>query len=43
MCDFLQDEVLFDNWNAIFHNGRMKDNVSIYSFNGKDVLRDNTW
>nr|XP_054603584.1 collagen alpha-1(XVIII) chain [Nothobranchius furzeri] len=39
----LKDEVLFDNWNAIFSDGRMKDNVSIYSFNGKDVVRDDTW
>uniref|UniRef100_A0A3Q2GRG5 Collagenase NC10/endostatin domain-containing protein n=1 Tax=Cyprinodon variegatus TaxID=28743 RepID=A0A3Q2GRG5_CYPVA len=39
----LKDEVLFDSWSSIFNNGRMKDNVSIYSFNGKDVLRDETW
>ncbi|MEQ2175579.1 hypothetical protein GOODEAATRI_019299 [Goodea atripinnis] len=39
----LQDEVLFDSWNNIFGDGRMKDNVSIYSFDGKDVLRDDTW
>ncbi|MED6291793.1 hypothetical protein CHARACLAT_027289 [Characodon lateralis] len=39
----LKDEVLFDSWNNIFGDGRMKDNVSIYSFDGKDVLRDNTW
>lgn len=39
----LKDEVLFDNWNNIFSDGRIKDNVSIYSFNGKDVLHDNTW
>lgn len=39
----LKDEVLFDNWDAIFNDGRMKDNVSLYSFDGKDVLKDNTW
>ena len=39
----LQDEVIYDNWNAIFNNGRMNDNVSVYSFDGKDVLRDDTW
>uniref|UniRef100_A0A3Q2Q9Z2 Collagenase NC10/endostatin domain-containing protein n=1 Tax=Fundulus heteroclitus TaxID=8078 RepID=A0A3Q2Q9Z2_FUNHE len=39
----LKDEVLFESWNDIFSNGRMKDDVSIYSFDGKDVLRDRTW
>lgn len=38
-----QDEVLFDSWDDIFSGGRMKENVSIYSFDGKDVLHDNTW
>lgn len=38
-----QDEVLFDSWDAIFNAGRMKDGVSIYSFDGKDVLSDDTW
>lgn len=38
-----QDEVLFDNWDAIFNGGTMKDNVPIYSFDGKDVLHDSTW
>lgn len=38
-----QDEVLFDNWNRIFSDSRMRDNVSIYSFDGKDVLQDDTW
>lgn len=39
----LKDEVLFDSWDAIFNEGRMKDNVPIYSFDGKDILRDNAW
>lgn len=38
-----QDEVLFDSWDGIFNEGRMKDNVPIYSFDGKDVLSDGTW
>lgn len=38
-----QDEVLFDSWDAIFNGGRVKDNVPIYSFDGKDVLSDDTW
>ncbi|KAI3366145.1 hypothetical protein L3Q82_009967, partial [Scortum barcoo] len=38
-----RDEVLFDSWDGIFNDGRMKDNVPIYSFDGKDVLRDSTW
>uniref|UniRef100_A0A4W6DM82 Collagenase NC10/endostatin domain-containing protein n=1 Tax=Lates calcarifer TaxID=8187 RepID=A0A4W6DM82_LATCA len=39
----LKDEVLFDSWDAIFNDGRMKDNVPIYSFDGKNVLSDSTW
>lgn len=39
----LKDEVLFDSWDNVFKNGRMKDNVPIYSFDGKNVLTDNTW
>lgn len=39
----LKDEVLFDNWDAIFNDAKIKDNVSLYSFDGKDVLNDSTW
>ncbi|KAF3857459.1 hypothetical protein F7725_009318 [Dissostichus mawsoni] len=39
----LKDEVLYDSWDAIFNEGRMKDNVPMYSFDGKDVLNDSTW
>lgn len=39
----LKDEVVFDSWEDIFQNGRMKDNVPIYSFDGKNILTDNTW
>lgn len=42
-CFLHQDEVLFDNWDAIFNNGGMKEGVSIYSFQGKDVLADESW
>lgn len=42
-ADCLQDEVLFDSWDAVFNDGRVKDNVPIYSFDGKDVLDDGTW
>uniref|UniRef100_A0A3P8TNX6 Collagenase NC10/endostatin domain-containing protein n=1 Tax=Amphiprion percula TaxID=161767 RepID=A0A3P8TNX6_AMPPE len=39
----LKDEVLFDSWDAIFNDGRMKDGVPIYSFDGRDVLNDSAW
>uniref|UniRef100_A0A8C7WNX8 Collagenase NC10/endostatin domain-containing protein n=1 Tax=Oryzias sinensis TaxID=183150 RepID=A0A8C7WNX8_9TELE len=39
----LKDEVLFDSWINIFKGGKINENVSIYSFDGKDVLRDDTW
>lgn len=39
----LKDEVLFDSWDAIFNEGRMKHSVPLYSFDGKDVLNDSTW
>uniref|UniRef100_A0A3B3H4M5 Collagenase NC10/endostatin domain-containing protein n=1 Tax=Oryzias latipes TaxID=8090 RepID=A0A3B3H4M5_ORYLA len=39
----LKDEVLFDSWINIFKEGKINENVSIYSFDGKDVLRDDTW
>uniref|UniRef100_A0A3P8V8L8 Collagenase NC10/endostatin domain-containing protein n=1 Tax=Cynoglossus semilaevis TaxID=244447 RepID=A0A3P8V8L8_CYNSE len=39
----LKDEVLFDSWNSIFNHGTMKENVPIYSFDGKNVLTDSTW
>uniref|UniRef100_A0A3B5AU14 Collagenase NC10/endostatin domain-containing protein n=1 Tax=Stegastes partitus TaxID=144197 RepID=A0A3B5AU14_9TELE len=39
----LKDEVLFDSWDAIFNDGRMKDRVPIYSFDGRDVLSDSAW
>jgi len=38
----LKDEVLFDSWDAIFNGGKMKD-VPLYSFDGKNILNDNTW
>uniref|UniRef100_A0A3B5A6L9 Collagenase NC10/endostatin domain-containing protein n=1 Tax=Stegastes partitus TaxID=144197 RepID=A0A3B5A6L9_9TELE len=30
-------------WDAIFNDGRMKDRVPIYSFDGRDVLSDSAW
>lgn len=38
-----QDEVLFDSWDAIFNEGRLKDGVPVYSFDGRDVLSDAAW
>ncbi|KAK1165527.1 hypothetical protein AOXY_G14088 [Acipenser oxyrinchus oxyrinchus] len=41
----LRDEVLFDNWESLFDgsDAQMKPNVAVYSFDGRDVLRDSTW
>uniref|UniRef100_A0A672M9A4 Collagenase NC10/endostatin domain-containing protein n=1 Tax=Sinocyclocheilus grahami TaxID=75366 RepID=A0A672M9A4_SINGR len=41
----LQDEELFSNWESIFNGseGKMNDNVHIYSFDGRDVLDDDAW
>lgn len=38
-----QDEVLFDSWDAIFKEGRIKEGVPIYSFDSRDVLSDASW
>jgi hypothetical protein len=38
----LQDEVLFDSWDAIFNKGKMKD-ATIYSFDGMDILTNAAW
>uniref|UniRef100_A0A671LDF2 Collagenase NC10/endostatin domain-containing protein n=1 Tax=Sinocyclocheilus anshuiensis TaxID=1608454 RepID=A0A671LDF2_9TELE len=41
----LQDEELFSNWESIFSGseGKMNDNVRIYSFDGRDILDDDAW
>uniref|UniRef100_A0A3Q2XJD4 Collagenase NC10/endostatin domain-containing protein n=1 Tax=Hippocampus comes TaxID=109280 RepID=A0A3Q2XJD4_HIPCM len=41
----LKDQVLFDSWESIFddNTGEMRSGVPIYSFDGRDVLRDSTW
>lgn len=41
----LQDQVLFRSWESLFSDSesRMKDNAPIYSFDGRDVLRDSAW
>lgn len=41
----LKDQVLFDSWESIFGDdaSRIKENVPIYSFDGRDILRDSAW
>ncbi|TRZ04196.1 hypothetical protein DNTS_011992 [Danionella cerebrum] len=41
----LQDEELFSSWESIFNDsdGRMNNNVPIYSFDGRDVLQNDEW
>lgn len=41
----LKDQVLFRSWESLFSDSesRMKDNAPIYSFDGRDVLRDSAW
>uniref|UniRef100_A0A3B1K2M5 Collagenase NC10/endostatin domain-containing protein n=1 Tax=Astyanax mexicanus TaxID=7994 RepID=A0A3B1K2M5_ASTMX len=41
----LRDEELFSNWDAIFsdNEGKIRDNIRIYSFDGRDVLEDDAW
>lgn len=41
----LKDQVLFRSWESLFSDSesRMKDGASIYSFDGRDVLRDSAW
>lgn len=40
-----QDEALFSDWESIFNDseGRITDDTSIYSFDGRDVLNDDAW
>ena len=41
-----QKQVMFEKWDDIFEEdaeGKFKSNVHIYSFDGKDVMTDNTW
>uniref|UniRef100_A0A8C5H8D6 Collagenase NC10/endostatin domain-containing protein n=1 Tax=Gouania willdenowi TaxID=441366 RepID=A0A8C5H8D6_GOUWI len=41
----LKDQVLFDSWESLFGDdaSRMRDNAPIYSFDGRDILRDSAW
>ncbi|KAJ8349566.1 hypothetical protein SKAU_G00246960 [Synaphobranchus kaupii] len=41
----LKDQVLFNSWESLFSDlgGKMKDGTSIYSFDGRDILRDSAW
>uniref|UniRef100_A0A3B4U233 Collagenase NC10/endostatin domain-containing protein n=1 Tax=Seriola dumerili TaxID=41447 RepID=A0A3B4U233_SERDU len=41
----LKDQVLFSSWESIFGDNasKMRENVPIYSFDGRDILRDSAW
>ncbi|XP_030065944.1 collagen alpha-1(XVIII) chain [Microcaecilia unicolor] len=41
----LRDEILFDNWESLFSNSesQLRAGIRIYSFDGRDVLRDAAW
>lgn len=41
----LKGQVLFDNWEAIFGDNarKLRESVPIYSFDGRDILRDSAW
>uniref|UniRef100_A0AAY4AZR3 Collagenase NC10/endostatin domain-containing protein n=1 Tax=Denticeps clupeoides TaxID=299321 RepID=A0AAY4AZR3_9TELE len=41
----LKDEALFDSWESIFSDteGKIRKDVSIYSFDGRDVLTTDAW
>lgn len=41
----LKDQVLFDSWESMFgdNTNKMRENVPIYSFDGRDTLRDSAW
>ena len=49
MCCFsffsFQNQVLFSSWESIFGDdaSKMRENVPIYSFDGRDILRDSAW
>lgn len=42
---FHQDEVLFNNWEALFtgSGAPLRTGAHIFSFDGRDVLRDAGW
>ncbi|XP_056144842.1 collagen type XVIII alpha 1 chain a [Lampris incognitus] len=41
----LKDQVLFSSWESLFSvsGSKMRDNAPIYSFDGRDILRDSAW
>lgn len=41
----LKDQVLFNSWESIFGDNasKIRENVPIYSFDGRDILRDSAW
>lgn len=44
-CLPLQNQILFNSWESIFseNSNTFTDNVPIYSFDGRDILRDSAW
>lgn len=41
----LKDQLLFSSWESMFGDNasKMRENVPIYSFDGRDILRDSAW
>uniref|UniRef100_A0A3Q2CG81 Collagenase NC10/endostatin domain-containing protein n=1 Tax=Cyprinodon variegatus TaxID=28743 RepID=A0A3Q2CG81_CYPVA len=41
----LKNQVLFSSWESIFSEdkSKMRENVPLYSFDGRDILRDSAW
>ncbi|KAG7246287.1 hypothetical protein CRUP_009900, partial [Coryphaenoides rupestris] len=41
----LKDQELFSSWDSVFgdNGGKMRDGVPLYSFDGRDILRDSAW
>ncbi|CAB1426641.1 unnamed protein product [Pleuronectes platessa] len=41
----LKDQVLFSSWESMFGDkaSKMRENVPIYSFDGRDIIRDSAW
>ncbi|XP_058475540.1 collagen type XVIII alpha 1 chain a isoform X2 [Solea solea] len=41
----LKDQVLFNSWDSLFGDdaSKMSENIPIYSFDGRDIVRDSAW
>ncbi|KAG7278528.1 hypothetical protein CRUP_009792, partial [Coryphaenoides rupestris] len=41
----LKDQEMFSSWDSVFgdNGGKMRDGVPLYSFDGRDILRDSAW